>query len=80
MKSDNGRTVNVLVHHATQYMPMVKSLLKEHWVTIFAEISDILADNRLKHKCLWSASSRGSEAPDEEEATQEYVLVSDDDE
>jgi hypothetical protein len=43
LKSDNGRTVNVLVRRATQYMPTVKSLSKEHWVTIFAEISDILA-------------------------------------
>ena len=75
-----NQTVNVLVRRATQYMPMVKSLSKEHWVTIFAEISDILADNRLKRKCSRSASSCESEAPNEEEATQEYVLVSDNDE
>ena len=80
LKSDNGRTVNVLVCRATQYMPTVKSLSKEHWVAIFTEISDILADNRPKRKRSRSASSRGSEAPDEEEAAQEYVLVSDDDE
>jgi len=63
-------------------MPTVKSLSKEHWVTIFAEISDILADNKPKHKCSQSVSSRasGSEAPEDEEAAQEYVMVSDDDE
>ena len=79
-KSDKGRTVNVLICRATQYMPTVKALLKDHWGTIFAEISNILADNKLKHKRSWSASSHGSEAPEEEEATEEYVLVSDDDE
>jgi len=82
LKSDNGRTVNVLVHRATQYLPTVKSLSKEHWVAIFAEISDILADNKPKCKRSRSASSRasGSEAPEEEEAAQEYIMVSDDDE
>ena len=62
-------------------MPMVKSLLKEHWVAIFAKISDILADNKPKCKRSWSVSSHasGSEAPKDEEATQEYVMVSDDD-
>ena len=80
LKSNNSRTFNVLVCCATQYMPMVKSLLKEHWVMIFTEISDILANNRPKCKCLRSASSRGSEAHEEEEAAQEYILVSDDDE
>ena len=81
LKSDNGRTVNVLVRRATQYMPTVKSLSKEHWVAIFAEIFDILADNKPKRKCSRSASSRasGSEAPEDEEAAQEYVMVSDDD-
>jgi len=79
-KSDKGRTVNVLVRRATQYMPTVKSLSKEHWVAIFAQISDILADNKPKRKRSRSASSRGSEAPEEEEADQEYVLVSDDEE
>jgi hypothetical protein len=77
-KSDNGRTVNVLVRRATQYMPTVKALLKDHWDTIFGEISNILADNKPKRKRSRSASSRGSEVP-EEEAAQEYVLVSDDD-
>ena len=42
-------------------------------------LSNILADNKPKHKRSQSASSRGSEAPEEEEATQEYILVSDDD-
>ena len=60
-------------------MPTVKALSKDHWGTIFTDISNILADNKPKHKCLRSASSRGSEAPEEEEATQEYILVSDDD-
>ena len=78
-KSDNGRMVNVLIHHATQYMPMVKALSTDHWVSILAEISNILADNKPKRKQSQSASSRGSEAPKEEEAAQEYVLVSDDD-
>ena len=78
-KSDNGRTVNVLIHRATQYMPMVKALSMDHWVSILAEISNILADNKPKHKWSWSASSHGSEAPEEEEAAQEYILVSDDD-
>jgi hypothetical protein len=84
LKSDNGRTVNVLVRRATQYLPQVKSLSKEHWVTIFAEISDILGltDNKPKRKRSRSASSRasGSEAPEEEEAAQKYIMVSDDDE
>jgi hypothetical protein len=53
--------------------------LKDHWGTIFGEIYNILADNKPKRKRSRSASSRGSEAP-EEEAAQEYVLVSDDDE
>jgi len=79
-KSDKGRTVNVLVCRATQYMLTVKSLLTDHWSAIFTEISDILADNKPKRKCSWSASSHGSEAPEEEEAAQEYILVSDDDE
>lgn len=78
-KSDKGRTVNILVHHATQYMPTVKALSTDHWVSILAEISNILADNKPKRKRSRSASSRGSEAPEEEEAAQEYVLVSDDD-
>ena len=43
------------------------------------EIPNILADNKPKHKRSRSASSRGSEAPEEEEATQEYILLSDDD-
>jgi len=79
-KTNKGRTINVLVCRATQYMPMVKALSKDHWTTIFTEISNILADNKLKPKCSQSASSQGSEAPKEEEASQEYVLVSDDDE
>ncbi|KAF8799804.1 hypothetical protein BYT27DRAFT_7221912 [Phlegmacium glaucopus] len=78
-KSDKGRTVNVLVRRATQYMPTVKALSKDHWDAIFAEISNILADNQPKRKRSRSASSRGSEAPKEEEAAQEYVLVSDND-
>jgi hypothetical protein len=72
--------VNVLVRRATQYMPTVKALSNDHWVTIFSEISSILADNKPRRKRSQSASSRGSEAPEEEEATQEYILVSDDDE
>jgi len=48
--------------------------------TIFMEISNILADNKPKCKHSQSASSHGSEAPKEEEATQEYILVSDDNE
>jgi hypothetical protein len=72
--------VNVLVRHATQYMPTVKSLSKDHWDAIFTEISNILDDNKPKRKRSRSASSRGSEAPEEEEAAQEYILVSDDDE
>ena len=60
-------------------MPTVKALSKDHWGTIFANISNILADNKPKYKRSRSASSRGSEAPEEEEATQEYILVSDDD-
>jgi len=44
------------------------------------EISNILADNKPKCKHSQSASSHGSEAPKEEEATQEYILVSDDNE
>ena len=79
-KSEKGRTVNVLVRRATQYMPTVKSLSKNHWDTIFSEISNILADNKPKRKHSRLASSRGSEAPEEEEAAREYVLVSDDDE
>ena len=67
-KSEKGRTVNVLVHRATQYLPMVKSLSKNHWDAIFAEIANILADNKPKRKRSRSASSRGSEAPEEEEA------------
>jgi hypothetical protein len=72
--------VNVLVRRATQYMPTVKSLSKDHWDAIFTEISNILDDNKPKRKRSRSASSRGSEAPEEEEAAQEYILVSDDDE
>jgi hypothetical protein len=79
-KSDKGRTVNVLVRHATQYMPTVKALSKDHWNTIFTDISNILAENKPKRKRSRSASSRGSEAPEEEEASAEYILVSDDDE
>jgi len=79
-KSDKGRSVNVLNRRATQYMPMVKALTKDHWNTIFTEISNILADNKPKRKRSRSASSRGSEAPEEEEAAQEYIMVSDDDE
>jgi hypothetical protein len=60
-------------------MPTVKTLSKDHWSAIFTEISNILADNKPKRKRSRSASSRGSEAP-EEEAGQEYILVSDDDE
>ena len=80
-KSDKGRTVNILIRRATQYMPTVKVLLKDHWVAIFKEISSILADNK-PAKCKWSrsASSCGSEVPKEEEAAQEYILVSDADE
>ena len=72
--------VNVLVRRATQYMPTVKALSKEHWDSIFTEISNIIADNKLKRKRSRSASFHGSEPPNEEEATQEYILVSDDDE
>ena len=81
-KSDRGRTVNVLVRRATQYMPTVKSLSNDHWDAIFTEISNIIADNKPKRKRSRSASSHasGSEPPDEEEAAQEYILVSDDDE
>jgi hypothetical protein len=78
-KSDKGRSVNVLVRRATQYMPTVKALSNNHWAVIFAKISNILADNQPKYKCSRSASSQGSEAPEEEEATQEYILMSDDD-
>jgi hypothetical protein len=78
-KSDKGRSVNVLVHRATQYMPTVKALSNDHWAEIFVEISNILADNKPKRKRSQSASSQGSEAPEEEEATQEYILLSDDD-
>ena len=78
-KSEKGRTVNVLVRCATQYLPTVKSLSKNHWDAIFAEIANILADNKLKRKRSRSASSHGSEAPEEEEAAQEYILISDDD-
>jgi len=78
-KSEKGRTVNVLIRRATQYMPTVKALTKDHWEAIFTEISNILADNKPKRKRSRSASSRGSEAPKEEEAAQEYILVSDDD-
>ena len=60
-------------------MPTMKALSKDHWGAILADIFNNLADNKLKHKCSWSASSRGSEALEEEEATQEYILVSDDD-
>ena len=73
-----SRTVNVLVRRATQYMPTVKALSKDHWDTIFTEISSFLADNKPKRKRSRSASSHGSEPPDEEEAAQEYILVSDD--
>jgi len=59
-------------------MPTVKALTKDHWITIFEEIANILADNRPKRKRSRSASSHGSEAPEEEEAAQEYVLISDD--
>ena len=74
--------VNVLMRCATQYLPMVKALSKDHWDAIFKEISYILAasDNKPKHKRSRSASSHGSEATEEEEAAPEYVLVSDDDE
>lgn len=58
-------------------MPTVKALTKDHWITIFEEIANILADNRPKRKWSRSASSHGSEAPEEEEA-QEYVLISND--
>ncbi|KAF8810994.1 hypothetical protein BYT27DRAFT_7208870 [Phlegmacium glaucopus] len=78
-KSDKGRTVNVLVRRATQYMPTVKALTKDHWEAIFKEIANILADNKPKRKRSRSASSHGSEVPEEEEAAQEYILVSDDD-
>jgi hypothetical protein len=78
-KSDKGRSDNVLVRRATQYMPTVKALSNDHWAVIFAEISNILADNQPKCKHSRSASSQGSEAPEEEEATQEYILMSDDD-
>jgi hypothetical protein len=61
-------------------MPTVKALSKKHWDAIFTEISNILADNKPKRKRSRSASSRGSEAPDEVEAAEEYILVSDDDE
>jgi hypothetical protein len=61
-------------------MPTVKALSKDNWKTIFSEISGILADNKPKRKRSRSASSRGSEAPEEEEAAQEYILVSDEDE
>ena len=57
----------------------MKALSKDHQGAIFANISNILADNKPKYKRLQSASSQGSEAPEEEEATQEYILVSDDD-
>ena len=70
----------MLVRRATQYMPTVKALSKDHWDAIFTEISNILDDNKPKRKRSRSASSRGSEAPEEEEAAQEYILVSDDDE
>jgi hypothetical protein len=65
-----------------QYMPTVKALSKENWDAIFSESTDILADNKPKRKCSWSASSHasGSEAAEEEEASQEYILVSDDEE
>ncbi|KAF8801772.1 hypothetical protein BYT27DRAFT_7226672 [Phlegmacium glaucopus] len=49
-KSDKGRTINVLVCHATQYMPTVKALTKDHWEAIFKEIANILADNKPKRK------------------------------
>jgi len=78
-KSEKGRTVNVLNCRATQFMPTVKALTKDHWTTIFAEISNILEDNKPKCKRSRSASSRGSEAPEEEEAAEEFILVSDDD-
>ncbi|KAF8815362.1 hypothetical protein BYT27DRAFT_7030830, partial [Phlegmacium glaucopus] len=78
-RSDKGRTINVLVCHTTQYMPTVKALMKDHWEAIFIEIANILANNKPKRKCSRSASSRGSEVPKEEEAAQEYILVSDDD-
>jgi hypothetical protein len=61
-------------------MPTVKALTKDHWNIIFNEISNILADNKPKRKRSRSASSCGSEPPVEEEATQEYILVSDDEE
>jgi hypothetical protein len=77
-KSDKGRTVNVLVRRATQYIPTVKALLKDHWDVIFADFSNILANNKPKRSR--SVSSHGNEAPEEEEAAQEYILVFDDDE
>ena len=61
-------------------MPTVKALTKDHWDTIFSEILNILAENKLKHKCSQSASSCGSEAPEEEEDAPEFILVSDEDE
>ena len=68
------------MHRATQYLPMVKALSKDHWDAIFKEISNILAasDNKPKRKHPQSASSHGSEAAEEEEAAPEYILVSDD--
>jgi hypothetical protein len=57
-------------------MPTVKALTKDHWNTIFAEISNILED-KPKRKRSRSASSR--EAPEEEEAAEEFIMVSDDD-
>jgi hypothetical protein len=60
-------------------MPTVKALTKDYWKTIFEEISNILEDNKPKRKRSRSASSRGSEAPEEEEAAEQFILVSDDD-
>jgi hypothetical protein len=59
-------------------MPTVKALTKDHWNTIFAEISNILEDNKPKRKRSRSALSRGSEAPEEEEAAEEFIPVSND--
>ena len=61
------------MRRATQYLPTVKALSKDHWDAIFKEISYILAasDNKPKRKRSWSASSHGSEAAEEEEAAPE---------